>query len=269
MRIADGGVELSGPMLADGYLGDPARSAAAFATDADGTRWYRTGDLGELAHDGTLRIRGRADDVIISGGVKVSLGDVERAVRTVPGFGEAVAVRVPDLEWGERAAIVAVRTDAAAASDALATLAAATDAPGSRPPPAPCASHSWTDCRCSRRASPIAAHSRRGCAAIGPCSAERRDHPTGAGTEPSIAASASASASASRRASSRCACTIARPGRNRLARAAMPKPATATHTDACSAVSTCSRLQSSPTTEKNTVVEIATPAAAPSCWNVL
>lgn len=134
LRIADGGVvEVSGPMLADGYLGDPERTADAFTTDADGTRWYRTGDLGELTHDGTLRIRGRADDVIISGGVKVSLGDVERAVRSVPGFGEAVAVRVPDPEWGDRAAVVAVRTDAAAASDALATLVAATDAAGLTP----------------------------------------------------------------------------------------------------------------------------------------
>ena len=133
LRIVDGGVELSGPMLADGYLGDPERTARAFATDADGTRWYRTGDLGELTHDGTLRIRGRADDVIISGGVKVSLGEVERAVRAVQGFGDAIVVRVPDREWGERAAVVAPRTDAAAASDALTTLAAATDAAGLTP----------------------------------------------------------------------------------------------------------------------------------------
>ena len=129
-----GAVELSGAMLADGYLGDPERTAAAFATDADGARWYRTGDLGQLTHDGTLRIRGRADDVIISGGVKVSLGDVERAVRAVPGFADAVAVRVPDREWGERAAVVTTRTDAAAASAGLETLAAATDA--ARLPPA-------------------------------------------------------------------------------------------------------------------------------------
>jgi len=128
-----GAVELSGAMLADGYLGDPERTAAAFATDADGMRWYRTGDLGELTHDGTLRIRGRADDVIISGGVKVSLGDVERAVREVPGFADAVVVRTPHPEWGERAAVVAVRTDAAAASHALATLAAATDGAGLTP----------------------------------------------------------------------------------------------------------------------------------------
>ena len=137
LRITDpstgsGHVELSGPMLADGYLGDPDRTAQAFTTDADGTRWYRTGDLGELTHDGTLRIRGRADDVIISGGVKVSLGDIERAVHTMPGFADAVVVRVPDREWGERAAVVATRTDAAA-SAALADLAAATDAAGLAP----------------------------------------------------------------------------------------------------------------------------------------
>jgi o-succinylbenzoate---CoA ligase len=134
VRIVDGRVEVSGPMLADGYLGDPERTAESFATDADGTRWYRTGDLGDLAHDGILRIRGRADDVIISGGVKVALGEVERAVRSVPGFGDAVVVRVPAAEWGERAGVVTTRTDAAAASDALVTLSAATDA--ARLPPA-------------------------------------------------------------------------------------------------------------------------------------
>jgi O-succinylbenzoic acid--CoA ligase len=137
VRIADGLVELSGPMLADGYLDDPERTADAFPTDPEGTRWYRTGDLGELAHDGVLRIRGRADDVIVSGGVKVALGEVERAVRGVPGFAEAVAVRVPDPEWGERVAVVTVRMDAAAASDALIALAAATDVarltPAARP----------------------------------------------------------------------------------------------------------------------------------------
>ena len=72
--------------------------------------------------------------MIISGGVKVSLGEVERAVRAVPGFVDAVVVRGRRTpEWGERAVVVAVRTDAAAASDALATLAAATDAAGLTP----------------------------------------------------------------------------------------------------------------------------------------
>ncbi|MBM7503260.1 AMP-binding protein [Agromyces aurantiacus] len=133
VREADGLIELGGPMLADGYLDDPERTAAAFPTDADGTRWYRTGDLGSVDEHGVLRITGRADDVIISGGVKVVLAEVERAVHGVPGFGEAVVVGVPDREWGERAAVVATRTAAAAASDALAALVAATDRAGLGP----------------------------------------------------------------------------------------------------------------------------------------
>ncbi|MGX5694856.1 AMP-binding protein [Agromyces soli] len=138
VRVVDGEVQLGGPTLAEGYLGDAERSARAFLVDR-GDRWYRTGDLGELDPDGRLRIRGRADDVIISGGVKVALGEVERAVRGVPGFASAVAVAVEDAEWGQRAAVVVDRAelgvnpgDAAAASE-LAALGRATDAAGLPP----------------------------------------------------------------------------------------------------------------------------------------
>ncbi|GAA1809003.1 AMP-binding protein [Agromyces neolithicus] len=113
VRFDDQRIELTSSSLADGYLGDPERTAEAFRTDRDGTRWYVTGDLGELTADGRLRVRGRADDVIISGGVKVVLGEVERAVRRVPGFEHAVAVRAADAEWGERLVVVAARTDVA------------------------------------------------------------------------------------------------------------------------------------------------------------
>ncbi|MGR0320951.1 AMP-binding protein [Agromyces sp. ZXT2-3] len=131
-REIDGQLELGGPTLADGYLGDPARTAAAFVADPDGTRWYRTGDLGSIGSDGRLRVTGRADDVMISGGVKVVLGEVERAVHGVAGFGDAVAVAVPDAEWGERAAVVAASA-AARAAGALEALRAATDAAGLPP----------------------------------------------------------------------------------------------------------------------------------------
>ncbi|UOE43794.1 AMP-binding protein [Agromyces larvae] len=128
IRIVDEEVQLTGPMLAAGYLRDPERTARAFETDATGTRWYRTGDLGAFDADGRLRIRGRADDVIISGGVKVALGEVERAVRALPGLGDAVVVPVADPEWGERAAVVS-----GGASVSLDALAEATDAAGLHP----------------------------------------------------------------------------------------------------------------------------------------
>ncbi|KQM84420.1 hypothetical protein ASE68_02595 [Agromyces sp. Leaf222] len=144
VRVVDGEVQLSGPMLASGYLDDPERTAAAFTTDADGTRWYRTGDLGGLVPEPNpdhqpierLRITGRADDVIISGGVKVALGEVERAVRAVSGLEAAVVLAVADAEWGERPAVVVERADAAASVTTdvtVAALAAVTDAAGLPP----------------------------------------------------------------------------------------------------------------------------------------
>lgn len=104
VRVVDGRIELGGPMLADGYLGDASRSALSFREDA-GLRWYRTDDRGELV-DGVLRVRGRADDVIISGGLKVSLGEVEAVVRELPGQGSAVVIAAPHPEWGEAPVVV-------------------------------------------------------------------------------------------------------------------------------------------------------------------
>ena len=103
-RIVDGRVELSGSVLAVGYLGDPVRTAAAFV-EHDGRRWYRTDDTGHIV-DGVLSVTGRVDDVIVSGGVKVSLAEVEAAVRGMPGLSTAVVVAAPHPEWGETPVVV-------------------------------------------------------------------------------------------------------------------------------------------------------------------
>ncbi|QYH34606.1 AMP-binding protein [Salinibacterium sp. M195] len=104
MRLVDDRIELAGPMLAEGYLEDPRRSAFTFR-EHDGVRWYRTDDVGEIV-DGVLRVRGRADDMIISGGVKVSLAEVENAVRALPGQSAAVVVAAPHPEWGEAPVVI-------------------------------------------------------------------------------------------------------------------------------------------------------------------
>lgn len=98
VRTREGQVEVSGPVLAEGYLDDPAATAAAFSTDESG-RWYRTRDAGTF--DGVLHVTGRVDDVLISGGVKVSLAAVESVLRAEPGLTEAVVISVPDVQWGE------------------------------------------------------------------------------------------------------------------------------------------------------------------------
>lgn len=104
VRIRDGEVQLAGSQLALGYVGDPDLTADRFVgTGAD--RWYRTGDAGELL-GGMLRVTGRLDRVIVSGGVNVSLDEIERVAGEVPGWAHAVAVGVPHPEWGERPALV-------------------------------------------------------------------------------------------------------------------------------------------------------------------
>lgn len=96
-------VWLTGPVLFDGYDGDPAATAAVLQ---DG--WFETSDLGELDADGRLRVLGRGDDVVVSGGVNVGLPAVGEALRGCAGVVDAVAVGVDDAEWGTRVVAVIV-----------------------------------------------------------------------------------------------------------------------------------------------------------------
>ena len=118
VRIADGEVLVAGPTLADGYLGDTAATEAAFVHDDDGRRWYRTGDAG-IIEDDVLRVRGRIDNVIVSGGVNVSLDRVERIVRTIAGLESAVVVGVSDQRWGEASVVVVPRGEALRRSESV------------------------------------------------------------------------------------------------------------------------------------------------------
>ena len=110
VRVVGGELEISGSMLALGYQDDGSRTSERFIEES-GVRWYRTGDLGEVDADtGLVRVLGRADNVIISGGEKVSLDAVERVVRTLPGLAEAVVLGVDDAEWGQVPVVVVAPT---------------------------------------------------------------------------------------------------------------------------------------------------------------
>ncbi|MBX6752038.1 MAG: AMP-binding protein [Micromonosporaceae bacterium] len=109
LRLAprDGGVteiEVRGPNVIDGYLDDPAATAAAFTADG----WFRTGDLGTLDEDGYLIISGRAKELIITGGYNVYPREVEELLRTHPAVADAAVVGVPSAEWGETVAAFVV-----------------------------------------------------------------------------------------------------------------------------------------------------------------
>jgi O-succinylbenzoic acid--coA ligase len=102
-----GRIWISGAHLASGYIGDAARTAEHFFTAADGTRWYRTDDYGLLAPDSNkncseprLQVLGRSDDVLISGGVKISARAVATVLEEHPAVREACVVGLPDARWG-------------------------------------------------------------------------------------------------------------------------------------------------------------------------
>jgi O-succinylbenzoic acid--CoA ligase len=104
VREVDGELRVAGSVLAEGYLRDEELTRSRFPSEG-GAREYRTGDAGEVT-DGIVHVTGRLDDVLISGGIKVSLGAVEQHVRRIPGQQDAVVVAVPHEEWGQAPAIV-------------------------------------------------------------------------------------------------------------------------------------------------------------------
>lgn len=87
----DGIITLSGPVVAQGYLLDSGvrRFNGSFTTN----------DLGQL-HDGRLRVLGRTDDVIVTGGKKVAPATVEAAIRALPGIEDALVTGTPHATWG-------------------------------------------------------------------------------------------------------------------------------------------------------------------------
>ena len=67
---------------------------------------FLTSDLGEFDTEGKLKVLGRIDRVIVSGGLKISLDRVEELARAVPGVAELAATAIADAEWGQRVGIV-------------------------------------------------------------------------------------------------------------------------------------------------------------------
>lgn len=110
----DGRLRVRGPMLFDGYEGDPVSSAEALV---DG--WFLTADAGEVDPDGRVRVLGRVDDVVVSGGVNVPGPAVAARLRAHPGVSDAEVIGVPDPEWGNRLVAFVAFAAEPVAQDAL------------------------------------------------------------------------------------------------------------------------------------------------------
>ena len=104
LRFEDGRILISGPTLFSGYRLRPDLTAEVFR---DG--WFRTQDRGRLV-DGRLQVIGRLDDVVISGGVNVTLPAVQARLLEHPHVDDAVVLGVADAEWGTRVVAFVVGT---------------------------------------------------------------------------------------------------------------------------------------------------------------
>ncbi|MCB1695059.1 MAG: acyl--CoA ligase [Pseudomonadales bacterium] len=91
----EGEVIIAGPSVASQLWEQPRLGCRIF----DG-RWWRSGDIGVLDDEGYLYLRGRIDDMIITGGINVLPGQVEEAVLGHPAVSECVVLGLPSEQWG-------------------------------------------------------------------------------------------------------------------------------------------------------------------------
>ena len=116
-----GEILVRGPQVFDGYLDDPAATAAAFS---DG--WFRMGDLGRFDEHGELHVVGRIKEIINRGGEKLSPSAIDPVMRAVPGVADAAAFGIPHPRLGEEVVAAVVRADGSdcTADDVIAAVRA-------------------------------------------------------------------------------------------------------------------------------------------------
>jgi O-succinylbenzoic acid--CoA ligase len=103
LRVSeDGEIELRSAFLAEGYFREGKLEALPLREG-----FFPTGDLGSL-ENGRLRVNGRRNEMIKSGGLKIFPAEIENALEGLHGVTESAAFGVPDAEWGEAVCLVVV-----------------------------------------------------------------------------------------------------------------------------------------------------------------
>jgi len=126
-RRRPGRVSITGPMVARGYR-DMPRHPAFVRHPGEQYRTFITDDLGQSGGR-RIRIVGRIDDVIVTGGIKIDPAVVESVLVRVAGVADVVITGVPDAQWGN-AVVAVVRAGPDVTPDLATIRAAATYAQG-------------------------------------------------------------------------------------------------------------------------------------------
>jgi fatty-acyl-CoA synthase len=111
-----GEILVRGPALFSGYWRNPAATAEALT---DG--WFRTGDIGLAAADGSFLVHDRKKNMIISGGENIYPAEIERVLLGHPAVAEAAVIGRPDPRWDEvPIALVVLRAGSTCSAEQLA-----------------------------------------------------------------------------------------------------------------------------------------------------
>ena len=105
-----GEIVISGPNVTPGYESNPDANAKSFF-EAEGHRWFRTGDQGHLDAEGYLWLTGRLKEIINRGGEKISPREVDEVLMDHPAVAQAVTFALPHPKLGEDVAAAVVLRD--------------------------------------------------------------------------------------------------------------------------------------------------------------
>lgn len=111
-----GEIVISGPNVTPGYEGNPEANAKNFF-EADGHRWFRTGDQGAFDSEGYLFLTGRLKEIINRGGEKISPLEVDGVLLDHPAVGQVVTFALPHPKLGEEVAAAVVLVEGAEADE--------------------------------------------------------------------------------------------------------------------------------------------------------
>jgi len=114
---AIGEVVASGPTITPGYEANPEANAKAFF-DAEGQRWFRTGDQGRLDEDGYLWLTGRLKKIINRGGETINPLEVDGVLMDHPAVQQVVTFGIPHPTLGEEVGAAVVPRDGHAVTEA-------------------------------------------------------------------------------------------------------------------------------------------------------
>jgi cyclohexanecarboxylate-CoA ligase len=95
---AEGDIAYRGAMNCLEYISQPEETAANYTADG----FHRSGDLGVMDADGFVRVTGRLKDIVIRGGLNISVRQVEDLLAAHPAVRDVALVGMPDERLGER-----------------------------------------------------------------------------------------------------------------------------------------------------------------------